>query len=290
MLRPPANPTGQLGLALWELALVTAVAAAIAAGAVAVGSSWQATANQLADTASLESRVGEVRHAVRTWYGGTYCRAEVGDRQRLGFPPTFPMQDTDAVTRDYPLEGQPRPGAGEGRLEWQISWPPSSRSPASRNPVGSSCAVRLAAKRQNSVPLRLDVFWSPSENHQPTSVIARRLDAWCDDDNNPQTAEACDGVPAGERLVWSSNLRERIDRDYERTRRYADWIREYGVNCDADGPDCDGDGRGDGDGVWDQRCASNLNPRFDADGNGQLDLDVNGDFAVDGSDWHLLGC
>ena len=290
MRRLVPKRTSQLGATLWELALVMAVAAAIAVGAVTIGSSWQSTADRVANTARLETRLGMAEHAVRTWYGGTYCRADIGDRQTLGFPPAFPLQDAYAVARGYPIEGEWIPDWEEGRLEWQISWPPSATPPTSRNPVSSNCDVRLAAKRQNSVPLRLDLFWTPSEGHQPASVIARRLEARCDDDNNPQTAEACDGVPAAERLVWSSNLRERLDRDYQRTRRYADWIREYGINCDADGPDCDQDGRGDGDGVFDQRCAANLDARFDADGNGRLDLDVNGDFAVDGSDWHLLGC
>jgi len=300
MRRWISKRTSQLGVTLWELALVVAVIGAIAVGAVSVGSSWRATAGALADISRLESRIEHLKHTVMTWYRGTYCRAEMQDRSKLGFPPEFPLRDIDARGRGYPLTGEPATGEGadvrEGGLRWEISWPPSALP---RNPVGSSCLERLTAKRQYNAPLRLRVFWSPPETweqYQPTSILARRLNVWCDDDNNARTAEPCDGLPADERLVWSSSLRDRIDRDHERTRRYIDWIREHGLNCDADGLDCDDDGQGEGDGVLDERCDSDLDgnfdgaPRFDANGDGQLDLDVNGDFVVDRADWHLLGC
>lgn len=300
MRRPFPNPSRQSGVALWEVGLVMAVAAAVVVGAALVGRSWQAAANLVADASRLETKVGNLKHAVRAWYGATYCRAEIGDRQRLGFPPQFPLQNTDATLRGYPLPGQEALGGGEAALSWEIAWSPVSV------PGGSNCPQRLAAKHRNGTPLRLNVFWSPSENDQPASIIGRRLAVSCDDDNNPQTAESCDDYPADERVVWSSNLMERIDRDYGRNRRYDDWIREYGINCDADGVDCDNDGRPEGDGVMDQLCDSDLDgnfgptsgsgsggidaARFDADADGRLDLDVNGDFAVDRSDWRLLGC
>ena len=297
MRRPFPNPSGQSGVALWEVGLVVAVAAAILVGAALVGRSWQATADLVDDAVRLETDVGNLKHAVRAWYGATYCRAEVGDRGRLGFPPQFPLRVADATPRGYPLPGQEALGGGGGAaLGWEIAWSPASV------PGGSSCPKRLAAKHRNGAPLRLHVFWSPTENDQPTSIIARRLEVSCDDDDNLQTAETCDDHPADERVVWSSNLMERIDRDYGRNRRYDDWIREYGINCDADGVDCDNDGRPEGDGVMDQLCDTDLDgqfgptgggidaARFDADTDGRLDLDVNGDFAVDRSDWRLLGC
>ena len=297
---PFPNPTGQSGVALWEVGLAIAVAAAIVVGAASVGRSWQATADLVADAIRLETEVGKLQYAVRSWYGATYCRAEIGDRRRLGFPPQFPLRDADASSRGYPLPGQEALGGGEEALNWEIAWSPASA------PTGSSCPQRLAAKHRSGIPLRLHVFWSPSEYGQPASVIARRLDVSCDDDDNPQTAEPCDDFPQDERIVWSSNLMEGLDRDYGRNRRYNDWIREYGINCDADGVDCDNDGRPEGDGVMDQRCDSDLDgrfgpfggsggggidaDRFDKDADGRLDLDVNGDFIVDRSDWRLLGC
>lgn len=288
----------QAGTTLVELGLALALAAAVFAGALTLATSIREAVAPIAVAKQVDPWVDVLRRSVTRWYRQRHCQAGAT-------PLAWPISVDDTVAANACdadanacLAAFLPPGrrAADGTFEWRLATP--------------------AAAPSALPPPRLQVAWTPpSHLRRDAQRLAQELDVFCDDDGDVTTAEACDGAPAAERLVWDRPLEARIDTVATRSKRLFEWLASNAVNCDADSnatmdPFCDGplvDGRIDagfaveldGDNCDDAHapaagsgCADPARQLSLLDGNadGELDLDVNGDLAVDQTDFHALGC
>ena len=276
------------GLTLLELAFVLAVAGAVVAGAMAAATRFADNMWPVSEGLRIKSYALALRHGVTAWYRAEYCgrtakpaavplaltyepRAPDADAEpaeacavRVGVPPDDEVQATSCLARhvappiaaslpaleiDPPPPEEPR----EGSFTWEIVSPDEPTRPDS-----------LWPKPQ------LRVFWRPPTHLQDrieeiATVLARELGAYCDDDGDADTAEACDGEPAAiagptpagtdpapvERFVWAAPIgsSDAAGTDLGQAGRLRDWLSAHALDCNADrmssGPDmmdpfCDG--------------------------------------------------
>ena len=271
---------GQQGSTLIEAALVLAIAAAVLAGAITLGSAWISGVGDLSQGATLAVQRDTLAHAARGWYTSRFCRTQ-RDTDEFVAPPVEVQLEVDDLRGYLP----------DSRLTRE------TQHPASR--------WRITIARQGLSSPQLHLQWELHAG-DASAALARRTGAVCDTDGDGTTLEACSDYALGaERLLWVSLLAV-PSQQVSRTRRLNDWQRFNAIDCDANGPDSDGDGQidaycdGDGDGLFGPFDADGdgLDDArlFDADGDGILDLDLAGgpdgtpDLAVDVRDWHALGC
>lgn len=281
------------------------LAAAVLAGAVTLATSIREGVTPVAIAKRVGPWVDVLQGSVAQWYRHRHCRAGATP---LAWP--IALDDTVAAAACAtdataclasfvpPRLARLQPGrpAEDGTFAWRLATP---TAPAGVLP-----------------PPRVQIAWTPpSHLRRDTERLALELDTFCDDDGDAATVEPCDGSPAGERLLWDRPLEAQLGTVDRREQRLFEWLANNAVDCDADGNAamdsfCDGpvlDGRIDADLVVevdgdncddaharpagssceDPVLQANL---LDRNADGQLDLDVNGDLAVDQADFHALGC
>lgn len=296
--------TGERGATLAELGIALGLAAAVLAGALTLAGSIRTGIEPVAVGKRVGPWVDALGRSVAHWYRERYCHAGVV----ADYPIAVSQADAEAacaaeasacVAAFVPprlARLQPGRAAEDGVFTWRVASPPAS-----------SGALP---------PPRVQIGWQPpSHLRRDAELLARELGTFCDDDGDAATVEACDGTPAAERLVWDRPLEAHSATRDVRFRRLEEWLARNAVDCDFDDdgaldPFCDGpvaDGRidaghvvdVDGDGCDDarppavgSRCDDVLRRRglLDRNADGRLDLDANGDLAVDQVDFHAFGC
>lgn len=295
--------TGQRGATLLELGIAFAVGGAILSGAFYIGRSLTSSVNLFVDVQRVETRVEALRYAVVNWYRARYCTAGVVHRLPIYVDETI-SESVCAIDPDDCLAEYLAPALrsaidnsrlDEGTLRWRVV---STRGATGAFP-----------------PPRLYIAWTPPAGLEgQIDAVARHLDAFCDDDDDFESAEACDGQPADEQIVLPLPLQLGNTSD-NRLSRLTEWLARNAVDCDADRNGvldsfCDGtDGNGmiggagyildiDGDGCDDAHprlpgvlpdgCQTSV--PIDRNEDGRLDLDVTLDLVVNATDFHALGC
>lgn len=287
-----------------ELGVALGLAAAVLAGALTLAGSVRAGVEPVAVGKRVGPWVDALERSVAHWYRERYCHA--GDI--AAYPIALSQADAQTacaadaracVAAFVPprlARLQPARAAEDGTFTWRVATPPV---PAGALP-----------------PPRVQIAWQPpSHLRRDAELLARELGAFCDDDGDAATVEACNGAPATERLMWDRPLETYSATRDVRFRRLEEWLARNAVDCDFDGdgaldPFCDGpvaDGRidaahdvdVDGDGCDDahlpaagSRCDGVLQRQslLDRNNDGRLDFDANGDLAVDQVDFHAFGC
>ena len=278
------------GLTLVELAAVLAVAGVVVATAMAAATRLADNMWPVSEGLRTKSYALALRHGVTAWYRAEYCgrmakpadlplaltyepRAPDADAEptqacavRVGVPPDDEVQATSCLTRHVaprivpslpalPIDPSPAEELHEGSFAWEIVSRPLPPTPYPEDWLWPRPQLRI--------------FWRPPTRLQDrvdeiAKVLARELDAYCDDDNDADTEEACDGEPAAagptpagtdpapvERFVWAAPIGgvDADGTDFERRGRLREWLAVHALDCNADrtpsGPDvmdpfCDG--------------------------------------------------
>jgi len=272
------GPGRAAGTTLLELAFAMGVLSVLGILALALGMTTVRGVEIVSDSARAERNINHLRDAVVSFYRESYCRHTRRDDATPLAAPVFPLASASVVLADHALTGTRLPKLGDSEpneFDWEIV-------------------------RPDDQPARLRIFWRYPGYVDGVAAVARKLDGYCDDDGDADTAEPCDAEPGGERIVVVRSLSDVTVDDPTRKRRVDAWVDSFGVACDNDGNDvlddfCDCGAFGcardgdfgpvdiNGDGMDDDEA-------FDADDDGVLDFDLNGDLNVDAEDWRALGC
>jgi hypothetical protein len=262
----------EAGTTLLEIAMVLAIIAVVGAFALTFGVNTVRGIEVEYQSTRTELHVVQLRSAVVNWYRGAYCRlsrpeTELFPLLRSVQVPEFPIDSTveelDGTVVDlngYVLDGTRLPALGteENAYDW-----------------------RIALNDENQA--QLQIFWHyPEGLGDRIAAAARKLGGHCDDDNDADTVEPCDGEPAEERIVLPVLLSDGTFRDPLRRHRVESWLDAFGIECDADD-----------DGRFDLFCDSRIPGSPGSSGrpcDGRLDFDLTEDCAVDAGDWRALGC
>ena len=259
-MRHVARPGGDRGLTLTELAASIAVAGVVIAAAMAATSALSAMVWPQQQGLKMKPRINALAQGVAAWYRHEHCGggarpvllpadlahepvAATGSEDvckvRVGGG-SGAARDTTCLARHLPpgarrllppLATAPLPDpAPDGWFDWEIVSRPLPPSP------------RPADWRWSKPRLRL--LWTPPEHVRERAVelgdvLARELGAYCDDDGNADTPEACDGEPPasssglGERFVWTAPLGAFAAPSDEaiRQRRLTEWLALNAVDC-----------------------------------------------------------
>ena len=263
------------GLTLIELAGVLALAGVVVAGAIAAATRFADNIWPVSEGLRIKSHALVLRHGVTAWYRAEYCgrtakpaalplaltyepRAPDLDAEpaeacavRVGVAPDDEVQTTSCLARhvapqivaslpaleiDTPPAEEPR----EGSFTWEIVSRPVEPTPRPADWLWPKPLLR--------------VFWRPPAHLQDRieemgDILAGEIGAYCDDDDDPETAETCDGEPAAaaaptpagagpvrvERFVWSASIGsvEADGADFERRDRLHAWLSSHALDCNA---------------------------------------------------------
>ena len=242
-----------------------AVAGVVIAGAMAASGAFRAMLWPATEGLELKPAVHALHQAVTAWYRAEQCH---GGGQPVPLPLALAHEPVAAdADVDAPQACKVRVGTGTVRATSCVArhlqvdlrgFLPALTvaPPRAEDPDGGTFAWEIVTRPLPPVPApsewrwahpQVRVFWNPPEHlrrrvREFAEPLARELGAFCDDDGDADTAEACDGVPrataaeAGERFVWvaplgaqdGSNTRAPLHR------RQLEWLAAHAVDCDAD--------------------------------------------------------
>ena len=268
------------GLTIIELAAVLALAGVVLAGAVAAGMRFADDLWPVRKSLGVKPRAVALRDGVTAWYRAEYCGLSDKLPRRLGepvhrspAPPAFPLQLAHAPPPDKVSDDAIRAcnvrivrtscaGEREEKVERTscvaahvaphlqrllLSLAPS---PTEESRHGSFAWEIVTYPSPSPTVLhwprpQLRVFWHPPAGLQEripevADMLARELGAYCDDDGNADTSEACDGVPTAgasgpfaERFVWAGPIGA-FEAEAGRRIRLREWLAAHAVDCNAD--------------------------------------------------------